>query len=144
MGFTFVSQANNLYQPGLYPFRHPWGVWELPLYYMDNMDFWAPVNWPGDGHQPFASRWIEHAVSGSALYVFDFHPVHVALNTRSPEDYQRVKHQIIERGVSPFDLAFEGRGAREYFMELCAAMRTAGQRSMTCSEALEAWSRHER
>lgn len=144
MGFEYVSQANSLYQPGLDPFRHPWGVWELPIYYMDNMDFWANVNWPGLAHEPFSSRWIEQAVAGSALYVFDFHPVHLALNTRTPDDYQRVKRRIIEGGVSPFDLACPGRGARQYFTELCAAMVTAGIPSVSCSDAIDAWTQDTR
>jgi hypothetical protein len=139
MGFEYVSQANNLYQSGLRPFRHPWGVWELPIYYMDNMDFWASRNWPERSHQPFSARWIEQAVRGPDLYVFDFHPIHLALNTRSPEDYEQVKRRVVDDGVSPFDLRFAGRGARTYFDELCAAMAAAELRSFSCSEAIEIW-----
>jgi hypothetical protein len=138
MGFEYISQANNLYQDGLRAFRHPWGVWELPIYYMDNMDFWANNNWPGLRHEVFAPRWIERAVRGSALYVFDFHPIHLALNTRTPADYQAVKRRIIDDGVSPFELTFQGRGTRTYFEELCTAMRDAGVGSRTCSEAIDA------
>ena len=140
MGFEYVSQASPLYQQGLVPFRHPWGVWELPIYYMDNMDFWVNTNWPGLNHEPFATRWIEGAVNGPDLYVLDFHPIHVALNTRTPEDYQRVKARIVEDGVSPFELTFPGRGAREYFQELCAAMIAAGRESVSCGTAIDIWS----
>lgn len=137
MGFEYISQANNLYQDGLTAFRHPWGVWELPIYYMDNMDFWANSNWPALRHEVFAPRWIERAVQGSALYVFDFHPIHLALNTRTPADYQSVKRRIVEDGVSPFELTFNGRGTRTYFDELCAAMRNAGIASHSCSDVID-------
>lgn len=137
-GYEYISQANNLYQQELRPFRHPWGVWELPIYYMDNMDFWAANNLPAMSHPAFDRRWIEQAVRGQALYVFDFHPIHVALNTRQAGDYQAVKNRIVQEGVSPFDLAYPGRGARTYFEELCAAMQEAGVSSVTCAAALDA------
>lgn len=139
MGFDYVSQANNLYEPKLRPFRHPWGVWEMPIYYMDNMDFWMNTNWPGLNHEPFSRRVIETAVHGTDLYVFDFHPIHIALNTRTAEDYQRVKAAIVDHGASPFDLAVDGSGTRTFFEELCVRMVDAGLASRGCSDALDAY-----
>lgn len=135
-GYRYVSQAQQLFDPRPRPFRHPWGVWELPIYYMDNMDFWMPKNWPDIGHQPFASSVIEQALSGDGLYVFDIHPLHVALNTRSHEDYVGVKDEIVKAGRSPFDLRFPGRGAGAFFEELCDRMRSREIRSYSCAEAL--------
>lgn len=137
LGFDYVSQANNLYQSRLAPFRHPWGVWELPIYYMDNMDFWMPANWTDLAHQPFDRQWIDAALANDDLYVFDFHPLHIALNTRAPDDYQRVKPAILSGTASPFDLTMAGRGTREFYLELCQAMTDAGHRSLSCSEALD-------
>lgn len=137
MGFDYVSQANNLYQRGLSPFRHPWGIWELPIYYMDNMDFWMRVNWPDVHHEPFSDGVIDAAIDGQGLYVFDFHPVHIALNTRTPQDYQQVKRAIVSDGASPFDFAAAGRGTRTFFERLCAEMVRAGHSSMTCSNAID-------
>lgn len=139
MGFEYVSQASPLYQRGITPYRHPWGVWELPIYYMDSMDFWTAGNWPGLDHQPFSSRWIQDAVGGPDLYVMDFHPIHIALNTRTPADYQGVKASIVAGRVSPFDLTYPGRGTREYFQELCGAMAAAGEKSFSCAESVDAW-----
>ncbi len=138
-GYTWVSQAHTMYATNLEPFRHPWGVWELPIYYMDNMDFWMARNWSGEVHEPFAPAIIEHAVSGDALFVFDLHPIHIALNTRSPDDYAQVKDRVTRDGVSPFDLAFSGHGARAFFNRLCQRMRETGQSSMTCSDALRTY-----
>jgi hypothetical protein len=141
LGYRYVSQAHNLFQAGLAPFRHPWGVWEMPIYYMDNMDFWMPKNWPGLAHQPFSTEIINRAMDEPGMYVFDFHPLHIALNTRSHDDYARVKHRIVDEGVSPFDLRFPGRGVGTFFEELCVALERNGQHSRSCSEALEEFSR---
>jgi hypothetical protein len=137
LGFEYVSQAHSMYQSGLTPFRHPWGVWELPIYYMDNMDFWMRTNWPSLGHEPFSREWIDRSLNDPGLYVFDFHPLHIALNTSSADDYQRVKARIIDDHVSPFDLTFPGRGAREYFVELCEALAGRGVNSHACFEAVD-------
>lgn len=136
LGYDYVSQAQNMYESGLKPFRHPWGVWELPIYYMDNMDFWMTKNWPGLGHVPFHQDIISRALRDDSLYVFDFHPLHVILNTGRHEDYVSVKGEILGKGVSPFDLRFAGRGTGTFFQGLCAAMESKGERSYTCLEAL--------
>jgi len=140
LGYRYVSQASNLYQSGLRPSRHPWGIWELPIYYMDNMDFWMCRNWPGLGHKPFDRGVIERALSEpDSLFVFDLHPLHIALNTRGHEDYATSKSRVVEGGESAFAHAREGRGTRMFFEELCNAMESANVRSSSCAEALEAF-----
>ena len=94
-------------------------------------------NWDGLNHRPFNPEIIERAVGNEALYVFDFHPLHIALNTGKPDDYVAVKERILNEGVSPFDLRFPGRGTREFFVELCSAMEKVGERSRGCFEAIE-------
>ncbi len=136
IGYRYVSQAHAMFETDLVPFRHPWGIWELPIYYMDNMDFWMAKNWPQDKHIPFSRSVIDNAINGESLFVFDFHPLHIALNTRNHEDYGSVKNKIASDGVSPFDLRFPGNGVQEFFKELCLQMSRANQRSYTCSEAL--------
>lgn len=103
---------------------------------MDNMDFCIAKNWTDLGHVPFDPDIIKKAVDGEGLYVFDMHPLHVALNTRSFEDYAMVKDKILKEKISPFDLRFKGRGAGVFFEELCRAIRDSGQRSIACKEAL--------
>jgi hypothetical protein len=137
MGFQYISQASNLYQQGLAPFRHPWGIWELPIYYMDNMDLCMAKNWPGLNHEPFNPDIVRVATEQEGLFVFDFHPIHIALNTLTHDDYETVKTRIVNDGMSPFEMAFLGRGVRTFFEELCLAMRERGQVSFTCSAALD-------
>ena len=137
MGFRWISQANNQYQPDLLPLRHPWGLWELPIYYMDNMDFWMPRNWPALDHRPFNPKLIADALDNdSRLFVFAFHPLHLALNTSRPEDYTDVKHRILDGKASPFDLRFPGRGTAAFYEELCDAMAKRNVKSFACSDAL--------
>jgi hypothetical protein len=136
LGYRYVSQANMLHDRNARLVRQPWGIWELPIYYMDNMDFWAPGNWPGEGLQPFRPEVLRDALEGDGVYVFDFHPLHIALNTRTPADYAAVKDRIL-KGESPFDLASPGRGTRTYFLELWAAMRERRIASLGCWDALQ-------
>jgi hypothetical protein len=138
-GYVYVSQAQSLYATNLIPFRHPWGIWELPIYYMDNMDFWMCKNWPDIKHKPFRQSIIEEAIHGDGLFVFDIHPLHVALNTRSQEDYISVKELVVTQGQSPFDLAFHGDGVRTFFARLCSRMQEEGIRSYSCTEALRTY-----
>ena len=138
-GLRYCSMATPLYQQGLRPYRHPWVVWELPIYYMDNMDFCMARNWPDIGHTPFDISVIERAVNGEGLYVFDFHPLHIALNTPDLDTYQQVKGMIHDGRRCPLDCRFEGRGVGDFFGELRQAMVEAGVAGVTCSEALDAF-----
>lgn len=140
MGYRYISQATQLYSADLRPYRHPWGIWELPIYYMDNMDYWMPRNWPKLDHEPFSRKVIDTALADpDALFVFDLHPLHIALNTRTPEDYTAVKSRILDQRESPFALSAAGRGSRAFFEELCEAMRLSDVQSLSCAEVLEAY-----
>ncbi|AKQ58014.1 polysaccharide deacetylase WbmS family protein [Bordetella hinzii] len=135
-GYRYASMTSPLYELGLRPYRHPWGIWEMPIYYMDNMDFCTPGNWPELAHKPFSTEIFERALDNEGLYVFDFHPLHIALNTTSYEAYQDVK-AAIGRGEDPFSLRMPGRGVATYFNELCEAMDKRGVKSVTLSQALD-------
>jgi hypothetical protein len=80
---------------------------------------------------------IRVALEEDGLFVFDFHPLHIALNTRNHSDYVTVKERIVNDRVSPFELAFRGRGVRSFFLELCSAMGDHGCYSNGCWDALE-------
>jgi hypothetical protein len=137
LGFKYSSNIDKLFQNNIKPYRHPWGIWELPIYYMDNMDFCISLNWQDIDHIPFNSNVINEAIYGEGLYVFDFHPLHIALNTSNHAKYLSVREKIIEHGYSPFDLRSNGRGVGEFFEELCSAIIKSGQQSYTCTEALQ-------
>jgi len=135
-GYRGVSQATYLGQDGLQVYPHPWGIWELPIYYMDSMDLAMDRNWPGLGHRPFDRNLIDRAVEGDALYVFDFHPVHVALNTSSYEQWKRVRPKIVTQESSPFRLTFGGYGSRTFYEDLIRAMESRKIESVACGDVL--------
>lgn len=137
LGYKYISQVSNLFQTGLKPYRHPWGIWEIPIYYMDNMDFWMSQNWTDISHTPFNRDVIKVAIDSDELFVFDFHPLHIALNTNNSKSYSDVREKIINNHVSPFDIRNKGRGVDDFFKELCSLIEQSGQRSFSCIEALE-------
>ncbi len=145
LNIKYASMATHLFETGLTPYRHPWGIWELPIYYMDNMDMCMKTNWPTLNHQPFDKKILERAIQDPEhLYVFDFHPLHVAINTTSYESYQEVKHKIIIEKQSPFKNAMQGYGAREFFLDLLDLMEKNNQKSVSLNRALELFSTQER
>ena len=138
-GYRATSHTTPLGQMGLTPYRQPWGLWELPIYYMDSMAMTFGRNWPSYNDEPFDERIIEAAVEDqTGLYVFDFHPVHVILNTSSYDQYQTVRSQIVEGDASLFDLAFPGQGCRAFYERLLTRMRDSGVRSVTGSAVVDA------
>lgn len=116
MGYKYISQATYLYYEGLRVDRHPWGIFELPIYYMDSMDFTFQLNWKTN-NEAFKFDIIEKALADeNGLYVFDFHPIHLFLNSPSIEFYHKNRENL--HTSSPFI----GRGTKTFFDELCAEM----------------------
>jgi hypothetical protein len=138
LGYDIVSTVDVFGRTDISPFFVPWGVWQMPIYYMDNNDFNRPdFNTVGD-FKVFDPALVERAVTSDGVCVFDFHPIHYELNTPSYAYY--VEHAAaFKAGADPASLRFEGYGARSFFDDLVAAMRSAGQVSLSLPEALEAW-----
>lgn len=121
-GYLYQSNETRLYACEPAPIRTAWGIWELPIYYMDNMDFWFARNWPEVDHTPFSLEVLKEAIQGTGTYVFDFHPLHIALNSTSPESYA-AKRAARGPGRSAWNLAPQGPGVREYFETLLQMIR---------------------
>ncbi len=135
LGVRAISQTTPLFTRGLRPYRHPWGLWELPIYYMDSMDMTFPHNWPAVSHAPFDTDVIKASTNDDALYVYDFHPVHIMLNTPSFAHYQAVKPRVLA-GESPTNLAAKGHGARWFYEELIKEMNRSRMTSTGCRAAI--------
>jgi hypothetical protein len=140
-GYLYSSVSAPMYQAGLRPYRQAWGVYELPIYYMDNMDYCMAQNWPGRRHEPFDPAIIRRACGEEGLYVFDFHPIHLLMNTCSQAFYERARRRMVEEGATWGQMRHPCRGAATFFDELCGAMRAAGLESVTCLEVAEAYDR---
>jgi hypothetical protein len=136
-GYRFVSVFDELGVAGLRPNRLPWGVWHLPIYYMDSLDLGrrrSPSD--GGGDRLFDRRYIEQATSRDGLYVFDFHPIHLLFNSPSLEYYMAARDKL-RAGARIESLRHSGWGAASYFTALCARMRTCGIASTKMCEAVD-------
>ena len=140
-GFLYQSNETRLFGSGSAPIRTAWGIWELPISYMDNMDMWYRRNWPGVSHVPFADDVIAAALACESVYVFDFHPVHIAFNSSSPEDYARNRTSHA-RGASAWTLGAGGGGTRTFFDRLLESIRDAGTATECASEVVLRAQRH--
>lgn len=110
MGF---ERDANLFIPfssgiTLKPFTHFTGIRRLPYFYED--DAWALEENAADART--------HLMEGDGLKIFNFHPIHLFLNTETMDRYQRAKafyHDF--EGLKPF-INPEPNGARSFLTEL--------------------------
>jgi hypothetical protein len=134
-GYLYASTYDQLGRVGLEPNREAWGVWHLPIYYMDSLDFSHRRFWPGGTHRPFEPGLIEAVLAHDGVYVFDFHPVHLLLNSTSAEAYFE-RRDAFKAGAALDGLRCPGYGSRDFYDDLCAAMREAGVDSTGMLDAL--------
>jgi Polysaccharide deacetylase len=135
-GYRYVSVFDEIGSPGLRPNRLPWGVWHLPIYYMDSLDLGRTRLQPGGGDHLFDEGLLEQATSVEGLYVFDFHPIHLLFNTPSVEFYTAARSDL-RTGTELARLRHPGRGAADFFATLCDRMRQCGLASIRISEVVD-------
>jgi hypothetical protein len=130
LGLSYVSSIAIPYSANIAPFRGPWGVVEIPIRYMDNMDLWARDK-TGLQSRCFDEAIIELAMTEGQHFCFDFHPIHIMLNTAQFADYET----WVQRGRPELDDLVKRRcyGTRDFFLDLCAAIRRAGREHVTCA-----------
>jgi hypothetical protein len=138
LGYEIVSTVEMFGSPAARPLQSPWGVWQLPIYSMDNSDFARRDFGTLGALEVFDRRIVEAAVAGDGLYVFDFHPVHYLLNTPSYRYYEE-RVPAFRKGADTAALRFGGYGTASFFDDLVRAMDARGMRSLTLHEALQAW-----
>ena len=141
-GFRWVSAREEPGRRGIAPYREAWGVWHVPIYYMDTMDFSFGDYWPDVSAAPFAREWLETAVREPGLYVFDFHPIHLLLNSTSASAYLSRRDGFVA-GEALEDLRCDGYGTADYYRDLIALMGETEIESVGISDALAAATREE-
>lgn len=137
-GYLYVSTNDQFGQKGIQPVRHPWGVRHFPIYYMDNMDFSSCHFWKDDSDTRFSDTMIEHALEDDGVYVFDFHPIHLLLNTPNSDYYFSMRDRF-KSGEDINQLAYEGYGTMNFYLQLCAAMQRVGKKSINLAKAFDAY-----
>lgn len=91
-GFLYQSNVMMYMQDNIKPYYMAPGMVEVPLYWMDN--FYIEME-AGAADFTLPSEYLE----SPGLKLFNFHPVHVFLNTCSLQDYEQAKkyyHQADE------------------------------------------------
>lgn len=136
-GYRYVSTNDQFGQKNIRPIRHPWGIWHFPIFYMDNMDFSSGHFWNGESEAPFSDAFIDAALDDDGVYVFDFHPIHLLINTPDRDYYFSVRDQF-KGGASIREVAYKGAGTRTFYDRLCAAMKQKRKKSIRLGAALEA------
>lgn len=111
----------------LQPFAHFSGLKRLPFFYED--DAWTLENG--------AASPEDHLLSDIPLKIFNFHPIHLYLNTENMERYNRAKpHYHDFEALAPFVNHGEGFGARDFLLRL----REAGNKNgIRFGKAEELW-----
>lgn len=136
-GYRYASTNDQFGQSGIAPVQQPWGLWHLPIYYMDNMDFSRTRFWSSDVGEPFDPKFIETAIEGEGLYIFDFHPIHLLLNTPNADFYFAARDRFVA-GEEVQALAYKGYGTASFYADLCNDMDRRHKASATLADILEA------
>lgn len=137
LGYRYVSTHDEPGRKAPLPYRQAWGLWHVPIHYMDNLDFSAQRFWR-DAPMPFSPVVIESALAGDGVYVFGFHPIHLMLNSPDAETYFLLRERW-RCGEAVSDLRFKGYGTHSFYEDLLEAMDSAGIPSVSIAEALAAY-----
>ena len=135
-GYLYASTHEDMGRTGLAPYPETWGIWQMPIYYMDNLDMFRSRYWPSLDRPPFSPELLDAPLSADGIYVFDFHPVHLLLNTPDPEWYFERRAAFVA-GAPLVTLRHEGPGTRDFYDALCTRMSAAGVESVTMASALQ-------
>lgn len=132
MGYTSVSTSECYFDDTAKPNFSPWGVWQFPIYYMDNADFDRARRYKTFSPPVFDRSVIEQIINGEGTYVVDMHPIHIMLNTPNFQFYSKARddfkaHESLE------SLRYKNYGAGDFFADLLAEMRKVGKVSRTIS-----------
>ena len=108
----------------LKPFSHFTGLRRLPFFYED--DAWT--------QEPAAAGPEQH-LSAEGLKIFNFHPIHLYLNTEDMSRYVRAKPYYHEfEKLEPFINRDSRMGARDFLIKLSGAAKADGIRFGKVSE----------
>ena len=97
-----------------------------------------PYHWEDDVEMlRHAPSWaLDDARAGEGLRVFDFHPIHVLLNSADMGPYEQLKASVPSLGAATIDqvrpLVHEGPGSGTLFAELVAKLGDEGGGDRIC------------
>lgn len=133
--YNYVSVHDCFLQKSPRPIKHAWGVWQFPIYYMDNLDFSYKNFWENVSYKPFNPEIIENSLENNGVYVYDFHPIHIMLNTPNVEYYMKVRNAFLS-GEHIEKIRWNGYGTANFFNLLMESMNKLGMKSINLFGAL--------
>jgi ubiquinone/menaquinone biosynthesis C-methylase UbiE len=111
-GFKYDSNLCLHLQPSLVPLQHSSGLLRFPVFLEDYLYAIREQIWD--------LSHILGLLKTPGLKIFDFHPVHVCLNTPNIDYYESVKKDINENWRK---LTYKGKGVRTFLLELLQFVR---------------------
>ncbi len=105
--------------------------------------FWADYTESNHPYPCFSFTDPRHHVHGMKIY--NFHPVHIALNSNGTGHYERMKHSLGEKAASPADIAMHrnngSSGTGTFFDELLEYISAEEDHGSTLSDVATQWRR---
>jgi len=106
------------------PFNHPLGIVEIPMFFEDDAYFCD--------HSP-SFNVSDLCLGKPGLKVFNFHPIHVFINTDTPRRYAKAKN-FYQNPSHLIRYRKNGRGTRTLFLDLLEYIRKRGVETVTLGE----------
>lgn len=145
-GYSSVSVTERFGDMDIRPNRLPWGPIDFSIYYMDNSDFCNFNGMRGPDHVPFSKTIISNAITESLsgsdkVFVFDFHPIHLALNTLSYETYAAERDLYKNEGKTSLE-SKERFGVWDFYLALIEEMKIKGVKSQSLEVVSERYTKN--
>jgi len=129
LGLSYESNYLMYRQTDIHPFKMLGDILQLPIFFMDDIHICLSPN-------SFDLKSL--CLKKSGLEIFDFHPIHVFLNTRNLETYQKAKkyHQAPEELLKFYN---PKSGIETLFIRLLNEIEKEKIKTYTLSEIDEIW-----
>ena len=134
-GIRYDSNVVMYNMASVQPYRLTTSIWELPIFFMDNIHFW--MNPFQDASFLFDPNTLNLETDG--IKVFVFHPIHIYLNTDKMERYENIKTIYknptkLKRFINPES---SGKGVRVFLKRLLALVQERNWEVKTHAEIIE-------
>ncbi len=130
-GIRYDSNLCLNMQPNIVPLRHVSGITRFPV-------FWSDLAHATDRAGDWDLQRYAPAVFSPGLKVFNFHPIHVAVNTPNDAHYQTIRTRVGSLSAAEIEqVRHKGPGVRTFLISLLEQLRTRGTRCHTLAELLD-------
>jgi hypothetical protein len=114
---NLLATYNIKYDCNLYlPYNS--GIVNKPFNHFDNKLIRVPHFWEDDVHCLYNDDWgVDKYLKYDGIKVFDFHPIHIALNSESMDRYMSIRDKQQDSKVV-FENRFDGYGSEKFLHNL--------------------------